>query len=62
MRRNMYAAESQRKRFNTVSGSLVRFGYLPFMLVGVDAVGIWMASTGAPKSALRISAGCEGGE
>jgi sterol desaturase/sphingolipid hydroxylase (fatty acid hydroxylase superfamily) len=62
MRRNTYAAVPQRKRFRTVSGTLVRFGYLPFMLVGVDSVGIWMASAGAPKSVvhgvLLVAVGC----
>ena len=65
MRRNTYAAEAQRKGFRTGAGSLVRFGYLPFMLVGVNSVGIWMASAGAPKAAvlgvLLVAVGCSFG-
>jgi sterol desaturase/sphingolipid hydroxylase (fatty acid hydroxylase superfamily) len=32
-----------------LAGTLVRWWYLPFMLLGANAVAIWLASTDAPK-------------
>jgi len=45
MVRNTSAAQMQRLGFTR---SMVRFGYLPTMLIGVNALGIWLASNDSP--------------
>lgn len=47
MPRNNHDASTQRPRSRLVQ--IVRHGYLPLMLIGVNGLGIWLASQGANK-------------
>jgi hypothetical protein len=37
-----------------MSSSLLRYGYCPLMLVGVNGAAIWLIASGAPKGLLPL--------